>query len=85
MSMVAAGTAITKLTAASSTTITLEEILAAQIVTDPAFYVKAAAREGRGTAPVFARWEAAWREQAFPRAGSAADRILPVAHNRATR
>ncbi|WP_144805216.1 Fic family protein [Curtobacterium sp. BH-2-1-1] len=51
---------------------------AAPIVTDLALCVETAAREARGTARVFAQYEAAWREQASPRAGSAADRILPV-------
>ncbi|MCM3503827.1 Fic family protein [Curtobacterium sp. ODYSSEY 48 V2] len=51
---------------------------AAPIVTDLALCVETAAREARGTARVFARYEAAWREQAAPRAGSAAERILPV-------
>lgn len=48
------------------------------IVTDLALCVEPAAREARGTARLFAQYEAAWREQASPRAGSAADRILPV-------
>ncbi|MFZ7087244.1 Fic family protein [Curtobacterium sp. RRHDQ10] len=51
---------------------------AAPIVTDLALCIETAAREARGTARVFARFETAWREQASPRAGSAADRILPV-------
>ncbi|PZF55279.1 Fic family protein [Curtobacterium sp. MCSS17_008] len=51
---------------------------AAPIVTDLALCVETAAREARGTARVFARFETAWREQASPRARSAADRILPV-------
>ncbi len=51
---------------------------AAPIVTDLALCVETAAREARGTARVFARYEAAWREQASPRAGGPADRILPV-------
>ncbi|QZQ53699.1 Fic family protein (plasmid) [Curtobacterium sp. TC1] len=48
------------------------------IVTDLALCVETAAREARGTARAFAQYEDAWREQASPRAGSAADRILPV-------
>lgn len=48
------------------------------IVTDLALCVETAAREARGTARAFAQYEAAWREQAGPRAGSAAERILPV-------
>ncbi|KQR27009.1 Fic family protein [Curtobacterium sp. Leaf154] len=48
------------------------------IVTDLALCVETAAREARGTSRAFAQYEAAWREQASPRAGSAADRILPV-------
>ncbi len=51
---------------------------AVPIVTDLALCVETAAREARGTARVFARYEAAWREQAAPRAGGPADRILPV-------
>lgn len=51
---------------------------AAPIVTDLALCVETAAREARGTARAFSRYEAAWREQASPRAGSTADRILPV-------
>ncbi|UFU15573.1 Fic family protein [Curtobacterium sp. C1] len=51
---------------------------AAPIVTDLALCVETAAREARGTARVFARYEAAWREQASPRADGPADRILPV-------
>ncbi|WP_182046923.1 hypothetical protein [Curtobacterium sp. ME26] len=50
----------------------------APIVTDLALCVETAAREARGTARGFSRYEAAWRQQAAPRAGSAADRILPV-------
>ncbi|MBF4609469.1 Fic family protein [Curtobacterium sp. VKM Ac-1393] len=48
------------------------------IVTDLALCVETAAREARGTARAFAQYDDAWREQASPRAGSAADRILPV-------
>ncbi|WP_066517034.1 Fic family protein [Curtobacterium ammoniigenes] len=48
------------------------------IVADLALCVETAAREARGTARVFAQYETAWRTQASPRAGSAADRILPV-------
>ena len=51
---------------------------AASIVTDLALCVETAAREARATARVFARYEGAWREQAETRAGSVADRILPV-------
>ena len=50
----------------------------APIVTDLALSVETAAREARGTARRFARYVEDWREQARPRAGSAADRILPV-------
>jgi Fic family protein len=48
------------------------------IVTDLALSAETAAREARGTARLFARFVEAWREQASPRAGSAADHILPV-------
>jgi Fic family protein len=48
------------------------------IVTDLALCVETAAREARGTARAFAHYEDAWREQADPRPGSAADRLLPV-------
>jgi Fic family protein len=48
------------------------------IVTDLALSVEAAAREARGTARAFAQYEDAWREIVAPRAGSAADRILPA-------
>lgn len=48
------------------------------IVTDLALCVETAAREARGTARAFAQYEDAWREQVSPRAGSAADQILPV-------
>jgi len=48
------------------------------IVTDLALCVETAAREARGTARAFARYEEAWRRQAAPRAGSAADQMLPV-------
>ena len=48
------------------------------IITDLALCVETAAREARGTARTFARYEDAWREQAAPRAGSAADLILPA-------
>ncbi len=51
---------------------------AAPIVTDLALCVETAAREARGTARAFSRYEAAWREQSSLRAGSARDRILPV-------
>jgi len=51
---------------------------ASPLVTDLALCVETAAREARGTARAFAQYEAAWREQAGPRAGSAAERILPV-------
>lgn len=51
---------------------------AAPIITDLALCVEAAAREARGTARVFERYVDTWREQASPRAGSAAERILPV-------
>lgn len=47
------------------------------IVTDLALSVEAAAREARGTARAFAQYEAAWRERAAPRAGSAAEKLLP--------
>jgi len=50
----------------------------APIVTDLALCVETAAREARGTARLFAGYVDAWRDQAAPRAGSAADRILPV-------
>ena len=48
----------------------------APIITDVALSVEAAAREARGTARSFARYEDEWREQVTPRAGSAADKIL---------
>jgi Fic family protein len=48
------------------------------IVTDLALCIETAAREARGTARAFASYVDAWREQAMPRAGSAAERILPV-------
>jgi len=48
------------------------------IVTDLALCVETAAREARGTARAFAQYEDAWRERVTPRAGSAADRILPA-------
>jgi Fic family protein len=48
------------------------------IITDLAFCVETAAREARSTARAFARYEEAWREQAEPRAGSAAAEILSV-------
>lgn len=51
---------------------------AVPIVTDLALCVETAAREARGTARAFSRYETAWREQAGPRAGSAAERILQV-------
>jgi DNA-binding transcriptional ArsR family regulator len=47
------------------------------IITDLALCVETAAREARGTARAFARFEDTWREQVAPRAGSAADQILP--------
>jgi Fic family protein len=50
----------------------------APIVTDLALCVETAAREARGTARLFAGYVDAWRDQAAPRAGSAADRILPI-------
>lgn len=48
------------------------------IVTDLALCVEAAAREARDTARLFAGYVDDWRERAAPRAGSAADSILPV-------
>ena len=48
------------------------------IITDLALCVETAAREARGTARSFGAYEAAWREQVAPRAGSAADQILPT-------
>jgi Fic family protein len=51
---------------------------AESIVTDLALCVETAAREARGTARAFAGYVDAWRERAAPRAGSAAQRILPV-------
>jgi len=51
---------------------------AESIVTDLALCVETAAREARGTARAFAQYEDTWRERSAHRAGSAADRILPV-------
>lgn len=51
---------------------------ASPIVNDLALCIEMATREARGTARAFPQYEVAWREQASPRAGSAADRILPV-------
>jgi Fic family protein len=48
------------------------------IVTDLALSVQTAAREAAGSARAFAQYEDAWRQRASPRAGSAADRILPA-------
>ncbi|MDF2510098.1 MAG: Fic family protein, partial [Microbacterium sp.] len=51
---------------------------AESIVTDLALCVETAAREARGTARAFEQYEDTWRERSAHRAGSAADRILPV-------
>jgi Fic family protein len=47
------------------------------IITDLSFSIEAAAREARGTARAFARYEDAWRAQVDPRTGSATDQLLP--------
>ena len=48
------------------------------IVTDLALCVETAAREARGTARAFVKYEEDWRERARPRPGSAAERIVSV-------
>ncbi|NQX13064.1 Fic family protein [Microbacteriaceae bacterium VKM Ac-2855] len=49
-----------------------------RIITDLALSVETAAREAAGSARAFAQYEDAWRQRVAPRAGSAADQILPA-------